>query len=160
MMRPVLCFVRKFAEVQNLTAEACSNFDCRTIHKHADGTYPLCFIDLDWAGLAGEAVYPPFMNHTHIKWPEGVRTGVPVLAEHDISMAMRSYDLLKFEQKQQRLQKGPKLQKARAGPVKASSSVQLHTSTRIYCWPTQKPHKGRLWQRLNIVGRTRPLLKL
>ncbi len=78
----------------------------RTRHRQKDGTYPLRFIDLDWAGPAGEATYPPFMNHTHIKWPEGVRTNAPILAEHDVSMAKRSYELLVFEQKQLRLQKG------------------------------------------------------
>ena len=80
-------------------------FDCRTRHQHEDGTFPLRFIDLDWAGRAGEAVYPPFMNHTHIKWPSGVTTNAHVLAEHDVSMAMRSYDLLVFEQKQLKLHK-------------------------------------------------------
>ena len=43
------------------------------------------------------------MNHTHIKWPIGVTTDAPVLAEHDVSMAMRSFDLLVFKQKQLRL---------------------------------------------------------
>ena len=42
-------------------------------------------IDFDWAGRAGEVVYPPFMNK-EIDWQPGVKVGEKILPEHDPGM--------------------------------------------------------------------------
>ena len=118
---------------------------CRTQLYHEALGCPLRFIDLDWAGPAGHATYPPFMNHTHIKWPDGVTTNAPVLAEHDVSMAMQSFDLLVFEQKQLRLQKG------RAKPVKPSGSARVSMPAPAKCLPSKFVGRRRFWPR-RIAG--------
>ena len=71
------------------------------------------------------------MNHTHIKWPNGVTTDAPVLAEHDVNMAMRSFDLLVFKQKQL------KLHKAGTQPAHTSKGVSAGLIMRN-CGPRQR----------------------
>ena len=44
------------------------------------------FIDFDWAGRQGEAVYPMRVNNVTVWRPEGASDGKPILAEHDIAM--------------------------------------------------------------------------
>lgn len=41
-------------------------------------------IDFEWAGVADEAVYPFFMNHTDMEWPDGARDRQPIKQEHDL----------------------------------------------------------------------------
>jgi serine/threonine protein kinase len=44
------------------------------------------FIDFDWAGRQGEAVYPMCVNRVTVRRPEGASDGKPILVEHDIAM--------------------------------------------------------------------------
>ncbi len=41
------------------------------------------FIDFDYAGEVGKAVYPYFLN-SDLAWPTGVEAGAPIMPEHDI----------------------------------------------------------------------------
>jgi serine/threonine protein kinase len=43
-------------------------------------------IDFDWAGRDQVDCYPPFMNHVHIKWPEGASDGKILQKKHDLVM--------------------------------------------------------------------------
>ena len=52
----------------------------------------LYIIDFDWAGKAGEAKYPYFMNHFHINWPEGARDGKLIKPEHDCYFVTTMFD--------------------------------------------------------------------
>ncbi len=40
-------------------------------------------VDFDFAGVEGEATYPPHLNTDTIKWPDGVAPFAQVRAEHD-----------------------------------------------------------------------------
>ena len=48
----------------------------------ADNTVSL--IDFEWAGLAGTATYPYFMNRADIQWPDGAGDGKLVTESHDL----------------------------------------------------------------------------
>jgi hypothetical protein len=50
------------------------------------------FLDFDWAGVAGEQTYPPFMN-PEISWPPGVHAYAVMLAEHDAALLQMQFDL-------------------------------------------------------------------
>ena len=50
------------------------------------------FLDFDWAGVAGEDTYPPFMN-PEIKWPSGARAYAVILSEHDATLLQLQFDL-------------------------------------------------------------------
>ena len=41
-------------------------------------------IDFEWAGLAGTATYPYFMNRTDIQWPDGAGDGRLITESHDL----------------------------------------------------------------------------
>lgn len=41
-------------------------------------------LDFQWAGVAEQTVYPFFMNHTDVDWPDGVRDGQPIKQDHDV----------------------------------------------------------------------------
>jgi hypothetical protein len=43
------------------------------------------FIDFDWSGAEGVAVYPPFIN-TLVPWPPGVAPGAPLAQAHDTAL--------------------------------------------------------------------------
>ena len=42
-------------------------------------------VDFEWAGIADQAKYPFFMNHTDLKWPDGASDGLLITKEHDLS---------------------------------------------------------------------------
>jgi hypothetical protein len=44
---------------------------------------PVKFIDYDWAGVVGEARFPPLLNPA-IPWPQGVGGGQLISQEHDV----------------------------------------------------------------------------
>lgn len=50
------------------------------------------FLDFDWAGVAGEHTYPPFMN-PEIKWPSGAHAYAVMLSEHDVALLQLQFDL-------------------------------------------------------------------
>ena len=50
---------------------------------HQGKIVELKLIDLDWAGPAGEAMYPTLLNTVAIQWPDGVAAGNPLEQEHD-----------------------------------------------------------------------------
>ncbi len=54
--------------------------DCKTLTSK-DGI-KIHFIDFDWAGRQGEAVYPMRVNNVTVRRPEGE----PILVEHDMAM--------------------------------------------------------------------------
>ncbi|KAF8336168.1 hypothetical protein F5887DRAFT_841756, partial [Amanita rubescens] len=58
--------------------------DCRTLTSK-DGI-KIHFIDFDWAGRQGEAIYPMRVNNVTVRRPEGASDGKPILVEHDIAM--------------------------------------------------------------------------
>ncbi|KIK03232.1 hypothetical protein K443DRAFT_5494 [Laccaria amethystina LaAM-08-1] len=58
--------------------------DCR-MPTSKDGI-KIHFIDFDWAGRQGEAVYPMRVNRVTVRRPEGVSDGKPILVEHDMAM--------------------------------------------------------------------------
>ncbi len=41
----------------------------------------VCIIDFEWAGVAGQVVYPFFMIHTDVTWPD--KHGQPIKQAHD-----------------------------------------------------------------------------
>ena len=49
------------------------------------------FLDFDWAGVAGEDVYPPFMN-PKIRWPAGAQPFAVMLASHDSALLQMQFD--------------------------------------------------------------------
>ena len=50
------------------------------------------FLDFDWAGVAGEHTYPPFMN-PEIEWPSGAHAYAVMLSEHDVALLQLQFDL-------------------------------------------------------------------
>ena len=44
----------------------------------------VCIIDFEWAGIADQALYPFFMNHTDVIWPDNARDGQPIKQAHDL----------------------------------------------------------------------------
>lgn len=52
----------------------------------ADREVEVCFIDFDWSGREGEAVYPLFLNESTIPWHVADPVGKPVLQQHDDHM--------------------------------------------------------------------------
>ena len=44
----------------------------------------VCIIDFEWAGVADQAVYPFFMNHTDVTWPDNAKDGQPIKQAHDL----------------------------------------------------------------------------
>lgn len=38
----------------------------------------------NWAGIADQALYPFFMNHTDVIWPDNARDGQPIKQAHDL----------------------------------------------------------------------------
>ncbi|KAI9463169.1 hypothetical protein HD554DRAFT_2287753 [Boletus coccyginus] len=68
---------------------------CRLVHgdirdtnllvKHDDRT-KFMIIDFDWAGQVGIVQYPPYVNHSDIERPDDARDGLPIKADHDITM--------------------------------------------------------------------------
>lgn len=42
-------------------------------------------VDFEWAGIADQARYPIFMNHTELKWPDGASDGLPITQGHALS---------------------------------------------------------------------------
>jgi len=44
----------------------------------------VCVIDFEWSGVAEQAVYPGFMNHVDVTWPDGARSGLPIRKAHDL----------------------------------------------------------------------------
>lgn len=43
-------------------------------------------MDFEWAGVAGAARYPAYMNHVTIPWPAGAREGLPLTAAKDTAV--------------------------------------------------------------------------
>ena len=52
----------------------------------------LKLIDLDWAGIAGEAVYPILLNTRGIQWPAGAAAGLPLQQQHDCELLKLQVD--------------------------------------------------------------------
>lgn len=44
----------------------------------------VCIIDFEWAGIADQAWYPFFMNHTDVVWPDNARDGQSIKQAHDL----------------------------------------------------------------------------
>ena len=42
-------------------------------------------VDFEWAGIADQATYPFFMNHTDLIWPDGASDGLPITKRHGLS---------------------------------------------------------------------------
>ena len=49
------------------------------------------FLDFDWAGVAGEDTYPPFMN-PEIAWPAGAQPFAVMLSKHDVALLQMQFD--------------------------------------------------------------------
>ena len=60
-----------------------------------DGELEVCFIDIDWSGQEGEAVYPLFLNGSTIAWPVADPVGKQVLQQHDHHMSKEGVIQLK-----------------------------------------------------------------
>ena len=48
--------------------------------------------DLEWALQEETAIFPPWMNHADLEWPEGAETGTPILKEHDVAFFDKAWD--------------------------------------------------------------------
>ncbi|KAI9463181.1 hypothetical protein HD554DRAFT_2195728 [Boletus coccyginus] len=59
--------------------------DTNLLVKHDDRT-KFMIIDFDWAGQVGIVQYPPYVNHSDIERPDDARDGLPIKADHDITM--------------------------------------------------------------------------
>ena len=57
-----------------------------------DDDVKLYIIDFDWAGEAGVAKYPYFMNHFQITWPDGACDGELITFDHDTHFANTMFD--------------------------------------------------------------------
>ncbi len=57
-----------------------------------DHQWHVKFLDFDWAGVAGEHTYPPFM-HPEITWPPGVHPYGVMGAEHDAALMQMQFDV-------------------------------------------------------------------
>ncbi|KAK9816064.1 hypothetical protein WJX74_003798 [Apatococcus lobatus] len=53
------------------------------VRENAEQAWEVQTIDFDLAGVEGVATYPPFLNHRHISWPEGVIGGAKIVRAHD-----------------------------------------------------------------------------
>ncbi len=51
----------------------------------------VAFLDFDWAGLVGEARYPPLMSQA-VPWPRGAEHGAIISADHDIQLLASSFE--------------------------------------------------------------------
>jgi len=59
---------------------------------HLEGQYwHVRFLDFDWAGVAREQTYPPFMN-PDITWPPGAHAYAAMLPEHDAALLQMQFD--------------------------------------------------------------------
>ncbi len=82
------------AEAQGAALEAlgeahsggCAHGDCRKVNAlvrpRAKAGWDVRFVDFDWAGLEGEARYPPLMSE-QIEWPAGAMPGELLARAHD-----------------------------------------------------------------------------
>ena len=73
--------------LQQMHAEGFCHGDFRSnnlLVVDEDNDVSLYLIDFDWAGKAGEAKYPYFMNHFQIDWPNGASDGEPLQPSHDL----------------------------------------------------------------------------
>ena len=43
----------------------------------------VCIIDFEWAGVAGQVVYPFLMNHSDVTWPDNAKHGQSIKQAHD-----------------------------------------------------------------------------
>jgi hypothetical protein len=68
--------------VQHLHAGGFVHGDLRANNVLVEGGR-VCLLDFDWSGPAGQQLYPAFMNHTQIDWPEAASDGKPLEFEHD-----------------------------------------------------------------------------
>ena len=50
------------------------------------------FLDFDWAGVAKEHTYPPFMN-PEITWPSGAHAYAVMISQHDVALLQMQFDL-------------------------------------------------------------------
>ena len=56
-----------------------------------DNQWHIRFLDFDWAGVAGEDTYPPFMN-PKIAWPVGAQPFAVMLSKHDVALLQMQFD--------------------------------------------------------------------
>jgi hypothetical protein len=47
------------------------------------GNWKVKFLDFDWAGVRGKAVYPVPLNRD-LQWPVGAAWGKPITRDHDL----------------------------------------------------------------------------
>ncbi|KAI9566658.1 hypothetical protein HD554DRAFT_2025235 [Boletus coccyginus] len=59
--------------------------DTNLLVKNNDRT-KFMIIDFDWAGQADIMQYLPYMNHLDIERPDNARDGLPIKADHDVTM--------------------------------------------------------------------------
>lgn len=69
------------AAVQVLHQAGFVHGDLRSNNIVQDGIHT---VDFEWAGIADQATYPFFMNHTDLKWPDGASDGLPITKGHDL----------------------------------------------------------------------------
>ena len=48
-------------------------------------SFEVKFVDFDWSGLEGEAMYPPLMSEL-IQWPYGAKPGGLLATAHDVEL--------------------------------------------------------------------------
>ncbi|KAL6305761.1 hypothetical protein BKA93DRAFT_195456 [Sparassis latifolia] len=51
-----------------------------------NGDMDVRLVDYDWAGMAGEAQYPPLINRKTVRRPAGAIPGSAIVKEHDLEM--------------------------------------------------------------------------
>jgi hypothetical protein len=70
----------------------CVHGDARGVNvlvaRGSDDGWHVRFVDFDWSGEEGVAVYPTLMS-TAIQWAPGARPGLPLLQEHDTYLLAR-----------------------------------------------------------------------
>ena len=76
--------------------------DLRSNNVLVRRTQTVFLIDFDWVGQHGNDVYPSFMNHMDIQWPDGAEDSKTMLKEHDLEWLERLNRSGSFETKVKR----------------------------------------------------------
>ena len=87
--------LRRAHAVQLPCGRCAAHGDCRSVNvlvrraptpssggEAQDAAFQVRFLDFDWAGPAGETVYPPYMSNV-VSWPPGATPGSPITQAHD-----------------------------------------------------------------------------
>ena len=80
-------------EITMGTTAAHGDMRLPNVAVHLEGKqWHVRFLDFDWAGVAKQHTYPPFMN-PKVTWPPGAHAYAVMMSEHDAALLQMQLDL-------------------------------------------------------------------